>query len=156
MEIPKQYKSLFIMMIFITRKSSHADQETTFQLQTIHHQQTLFGKITVKIINDLGSTQTLLYHCKSKDTDLGSRSLQSGESWSFTFHRQFFGRTLFFCSFGLQSRWYWFDIYTDKRDGRGDYWCQKCLWKIRQTGPCRFNDETKEFDLCYPWNYSLY
>lgn len=114
-----------------------------------------FGKTTVGITNDLGNQPTLEYHCKSKDDDFGNRSLQPGESWSFSFRRQYFGRTLYFCKFGwpiLPNEWYSFDIYKDHRDSTGDYWCQKCLWKIKQTGTCRFNDVTKQFDICYSWN----
>ncbi|CAH2078905.1 unnamed protein product [Thlaspi arvense] len=114
-----------------------------------------FGKITVQIINDLGNKQTLLYHYKLKDDYFGNQSLQFGQSWLFKFWRQFFGRTLFYCSFELPNGRHWFDIYRDHRESSGDNWCQKCVWKIRQTGPCRFNDVSKQFDSCYPWNKSL-
>ncbi|KAG7547358.1 Plant self-incompatibility S1 [Arabidopsis suecica] len=159
MNIPKQYLPIFILIIFITTKLSQADQNNNSPVPNDPSStNSLFpgGKITVEIINDLGNQLTLLYHCKSKDDDLGNRSLQSGESWSFRFGRQFFGRTLYFCNFDWPNESHSFDIYKDHRDSSGDTWCEKCVWKIRKTGPCRFSDVTKQFDICYPWNKSLY
>ncbi|XP_010434864.1 PREDICTED: uncharacterized protein LOC104718755 [Camelina sativa] len=162
MDTPKQYlPPLFILIIFLTTTSSHAGHESNI-LVTNDPPSTnsVFptGKLTVEIINDLGNQLTLLYHCRSKDDDLGNKTLQPGESWSFRFKRQFFGRTLFYCDFRWPrspNKLYWFDIYKDHRDSSGDNWCEKCVWKVRQTGPCRFNDETKHFDICYSWNKSL-
>ncbi|KAG7616196.1 Plant self-incompatibility S1 [Arabidopsis thaliana x Arabidopsis arenosa] len=161
MDIPKQYLSLFILIIFITTKLSQADHKNDIPVPNDSSStNSVFpsSKRTVEINNDLGNQLTLLYHCKSKDDDLGNRSLQPGESWSFSFGRQFFGRTLYFCSFSWPNESHSFDIYKDHRDSGGDNKCEsdRCVWKIRRNGPCRFNDETKKFDLCYPWNKSLY
>ncbi|CAN7031293.1 unnamed protein product [Brassica rapa subsp. trilocularis] len=82
MEIPKLYLSFFILIIFVTTDLSHAE-------------------IVVAIINDFGST--VQFHCRSKDIDLGNQRLQPGGSWSFHFQRNFFGRSLFFCSFDLPN-----------------------------------------------------
>lgn len=157
MDIPKRYLSLFLLTMFIT---TNADAKHSVPVPngpsttgSVFHP---FGKITVEIINDLGNTLALKYHCKSKEDDFGKRSLQPGQSWSFKFHRQFFGRTLFYCSFVLPNGKYSFNIYEDHRESAGDNWCQKCVWKIRLTGPCRLNDVTKQFAICYSWNKSLY
>ncbi|CAN8324732.1 unnamed protein product [Cochlearia groenlandica] len=163
MDSPKQYISMIfmIMTILINTNSSHQvlndsssptkssvpnDPSSTTKSSVSN------GRVTVEIINALGAGVTLPYHCKSKDDDFGARSLPPGGSWSFSFRRQFFGRSLFFCSFELRRGRFWFDIYKDHRDNLLETWCKKCVWKIQETRPCRFNDVTKDFDLCYPWN----
>ncbi|CDY22773.1 hypothetical protein IGI04_030874 [Brassica rapa subsp. trilocularis] len=158
MDIPKRYPSLFILIVFIATDLSHADTRNNIpvangpSLLSTNDVFNPFGKITVEIINDIGGTVSLPFHCKSKNDDFGDRSLQPGGSWSFSFKRQFFGRTLFFCSFAFPNGIYYFDIFRDHRDTAGDDWCQNCVWKIRPTGPCRFNGGTKQFDICFPWN----
>ncbi|KAJ0233055.1 hypothetical protein HA466_0285140 [Hirschfeldia incana] len=158
MDIPKRYPSLFILIVFIATNLSHAGTRNSIPAANDPSSPSTkdvfkpFGKITVEIINDIGGTVSLPYHCKSKDNDFGDQSLQPGGSWSFSFKRQFLGRTLFYCSFVLANGRYYFDIFRDHRDTAGDDWCQKCVWKIRLTGPCRFNGGTKQFDICFPWN----
>ncbi|KAG5389334.1 hypothetical protein IGI04_030875 [Brassica rapa subsp. trilocularis] len=121
MEIPKLYLSFFILIIFVTTDLSHAE-------------------IVVAIINDFGST--VQFHCRSKDIDLGNQRLQPGGSWSFHFQRNFFGRSLFFCSF---------DLPNGKR-----LWFQKYLWRIKPRGPCKHsNDDGWSgilLDNCFSWN----
>ncbi|VYS62884.1 unnamed protein product [Arabidopsis thaliana] len=79
MDIPKQYLSLFILIIFITTKLSQADHKNDISVPNDSSStNSVFpsSKRTVEINNDLGNQLTLLYHCKSKDDDLGNRSLQ--------------------------------------------------------------------------------
>ncbi|CAN8324735.1 unnamed protein product [Cochlearia groenlandica] len=161
MDTLKQYISMILMILtifIITTKPSHAkDQENKNIIipnDPSSSTKSLFptGKKTVVIVNGLGTGVTLPYHCKSKDDDFGARSLPPGGLWSFRFRPQFFGRSLYFCSFELQRGRVWFDIYRNHRDNTGDTWCDKCVWRIKQSGPCRLNDVTKDFDLCYPWN----
>ncbi|XP_056853953.1 S-protein homolog 2-like [Raphanus sativus] len=158
MVIPKRYPSLLTLIILIATDLSHAETINNIHvvngssLSSTKDEFIPMEKITVEIINDIGGTVTLHYHCKSKDDDLGDRSLQPGGSWSFSFKPQIFGRSLFFCSFALPNGMYYFDIYRYHRESSGDDWCQQCMWKIRQTGPCRFNRRTKKFDICFPWN----
>ncbi|CAH8387801.1 unnamed protein product [Eruca vesicaria subsp. sativa] len=115
MDIPKQYLSHFILIIFINTNTSHADTKHSMPVpngpSTTESVFLAFGKITVKIINDLGgNTLTLKYHCKSKDDDFGDRSLQPGKSWSFRFRRQFFGKKLFSCTYVLPNGRFSFSI----------------------------------------------
>ncbi|CAF2232298.1 S-protein homolog 2 [Brassica rapa] len=156
MDIPKRHLSLFILIIFITTYSSNAGTNNNIPVPygpspPTYASSSPYAKKTVEIINDIGSIVS--YHCKSKDDDFGVRSLQVDSSWSFSFGRQIFGRSLFFCYFVLPKIGsYWFDIYKEPRDSSGEFWCNNCVWKIRPLGPCRFNKITHEFDLCYPWN----
>lgn len=58
-----------------------------------------FVKKTVRITNAVGANTDLTVHCKSKDDDLGDHVLHSGESFEFHFRQNFWGSTLFYCSF---------------------------------------------------------
>ncbi|KAF8080541.1 hypothetical protein N665_0936s0019 [Sinapis alba] len=125
MDIPKRNLSLFILIIFVTKDLSHAE-------------------INIEIINDLSSTVQL--HCKSKDIDLGNQRLQPGGSWSFHFQRNFFGRSLFYCSFDLpDGRRRWLDIYKEPRDNLGGNWWKRYSDRILPTGLCRLIDD------CFLW-----
>ncbi|XP_018448548.2 S-protein homolog 2-like [Raphanus sativus] len=155
MDIPKRSPSLFILIIFITTYSSNAGTNNNIPVPDGPSLPTYasnpYAKKTVQIINEIGST--ISYHCKSKDDDFGERSLLVDSSWSFSFRRQIFGRSLFFCYFVLPNIGrYWFDIYKEPRDSSGEFWCNNCVWEIRSHGPCRHNKITNHFDLCYPWN----
>lgn len=114
-----------------------------------------FLKTKVEINNRLNGGLTLRLHCKSKDHDLGNKTLSPDSSWSFKFRPNIFGSTLFFCHFLWAQESHWFDIYDDYRDGvRQGNPCIECTWNIDQTRPCRFNHKTNVFDLCYDWNKS--
>ncbi|KAG2331687.1 hypothetical protein Bca52824_002867 [Brassica carinata] len=132
MDIPKQYLSLFILIIFVTTNLSHAES-------------------IVKIYNGLGST--MRFRCKSKDTDLGYQSVPPHAMWLFSFQRNFFGRSLYYCYFDLPNGRRWFDIYKEPRDtSDSDYWKNDCVWKITPSGPCKYNEYRTQTTLCFPWN----
>ncbi|CAF2046431.1 hypothetical protein BRARA_I03323 [Brassica rapa] len=112
-----------------------------------------FMKTTVQISNRLGGGLTLVLHCKSKNNDLGIQTIAPDSSWSFYFRPNIFGTTLFFCRFMWAQQAHSFDIYDDYRDGvRKGNPCIDCTWNIDQNRPCRFNEKTNLFDLCYDWN----
>ncbi|ESQ48237.1 hypothetical protein EUTSA_v10022192mg [Eutrema salsugineum] len=109
-------------------------------------------KTTVVIDNDLGGSLPLRYHCKSKDDDLGDRTMAPGGSWFFRFRPSVFGNTKFSCSFAWGNELHYFDIYRQNRDREfAEFGCVRCEWKIRKNGPCKFNKDTKMFDVCLPW-----
>ncbi|WZY80396.1 hypothetical protein YC2023_026780 [Brassica napus] len=115
--------------------------------------ESIFGEgRTVKITNKLGGGLKLTLHCKSKDDDLGVQTLAPDSSWSFKFKPAFFGTTLFFCNFDWGGESHWFDIYDDDRDRVSDNQCYLCSWNINRSYPCRFDESTNRFDLCYDWN----
>ncbi|CAL9221145.1 unnamed protein product [Arabidopsis halleri] len=110
-------------------------------------------RTTVVIYNDLGGHLPLRYHCKSKQDDLGDRTMAVNGTWSFEFRPSIFGRTLFFCGFRWDNELHWFDIYKQKRDKEfTKFGCRRCEWKIHKDGPCKLNKNTKMFDVCLPWN----
>ncbi|KAL3729661.1 hypothetical protein ACJRO7_026745 [Eucalyptus globulus] len=108
----------------------------------------VWGKIHVVIHNNLPAGTTLTVHCKSKDDDLGFHYITS--SWEFSFNINFLRTTLFFCSFAWPNHFERFDIYVTKRDDR--HCSNLCEWNISPTGPCRKNENTGAFDVCFPWN----
>lgn len=114
-------------------------------------------KTTVVIYNDLGGLLPLQYHCKSKDDDLGNGTMVPNGSWSFKLRPNVFGNTLFFCSFRWGNELHYFDIYKQNRDREfAKFGCRRCEWKIHKNGPCKFNKETRMFDVCLPWNSQFF
>ncbi|KAH0996917.1 hypothetical protein GBA52_020781 [Prunus armeniaca] len=93
----------------------------------------------VRVTNDLGGGLTLTVHCKSKFLVSKCSPLLISPS-----------NTLFFCSFEWPGTSHYFDdVYIDRRDGPN---CSKCFYKIRPNGPCRFNFDTSQYDICFKWN----
>ncbi|KAL9291677.1 putative plant self-incompatibility S1 [Arabidopsis thaliana] len=110
-------------------------------------------RTTVVIYNDLGGHLPLRYHCKSKNDDLGDRTMAVNGTWSFEFRPSVFGGTLFFCGFIWDKELHWFDIYKQSRDREfAEFGCRRCEWKIRKDGPCKLNKNSNMFDVCLPWN----
>lgn len=88
-------------------------------------------KIHVNIYNKLGNGLDLTVHCKSKNDDLGEHVLSQDESFPINFRRNFFGNSLFYCSFKWNGKVHRFDIYDQSRDS-----CHDCKWIILQDNPC--------------------
>lgn len=66
-----------------------------------HLFQTCFAKQHVAITDHIvpGNGHPLVLHCQSKDDDLGYHNLSLNQSFSFGFHMNLWGTTLFFCHF---------------------------------------------------------
>ncbi|KAI9075558.1 hypothetical protein K1719_042464 [Acacia pycnantha] len=100
-------------------------------------------KTTVIIQNMLTQGQDLSFHCKSKNDDLGQRTIKGGQTWGFSFRpNSLVDSTLYHCQFWWPSHVspHHFDIY---REGR-DWWCKVCAWAIYDSAPCIAGH-------CYPW-----
>ena len=106
------------------------------------------NRVYVELFNDLGLNVTV--HCKSGHNDLGSHFIQYPNGfYQFNFKPNTFGTSDYYCNFQWPNNFHWFDIYLFDRDHPQ---CSKCFWKIRPDGVCKLNYETKQYDLCYPWN----
>lgn len=98
--------------------------------------------VRVRITNDLERNVDLTVHCKSGDDDLGVHVLRPKGSYSFKFGTNFFGGTLFFCSFRWDKNFRYYDVYKEQRDAfKGDYFD----YFVKQAGPCMGGK-------CYNWN----
>ncbi|KAL2335877.1 hypothetical protein Fmac_010323 [Flemingia macrophylla] len=107
----------------------------------------VLGKTHVRVTNTLEGGLDLTVHCKSKDNDIGIQHLRPNGFFEFSFRPNYFGTTLFYCSFQWQNVIHWFDIYVDKRDWTR---CTDCYWSIKTTGPClAANDRGTD---CFKWN----
>lgn len=106
----------------------------------------VFG-MHVTITNAMEDNLDLIIHCKSGDDDLGAHLLHHGQRYGFKFKNNFFGSTLFFCSFQWKGKFRWFDIYKENRDFG---LCTPCNWFIEKQGPCLARFET--YYDCFTWN----
>lgn len=107
----------------------------------------VYGKIHVKITNNLEHNLDLTLHCKSGDDDLGQQLVHQNEFFEFKFNRNFFGNTLFYCSFEWKGGFHRFDIVKENRDT-----CVECNWSIVQKHPCLVLDITTPFSNCFHWD----
>ncbi|KAK7849740.1 s-protein like protein 2 [Quercus suber] len=113
----------------------------------------------VRIINDLGNIE-LVFHCKSKDDDLGLRGVKPAAYWEFFSRQNVFASTLFFCNF-----WYTnFDKITFRaafvvfksdfefvKECGGD----SCMWIARVDGLYKYNLQTKMAVKKYDWQRAV-
>ncbi|KEH41974.1 leguminosin group486 secreted peptide [Medicago truncatula] len=112
------------------------------------HSDSIFWRTQhVNVTNYLLDNLDLTLHCKSKDDDLGVHLLHHGDNVRWGFGLNFFGETLFFCSFQWNDELHRFDIYRSDRDYGV---CRSCNWYIFQSGPCRFNGDRS--DVCFSWD----
>ncbi|CAI0549128.1 unnamed protein product [Linum tenue] len=104
----------------------------------------------VQVENRIEGGAELRVHCKSKDDDLGVRTLKTREYFVFKFRANIWGTTLFYCSMDWgEGKLHWFDIYTYERDYRR---CRHCVWIVKKNGPCLYDIGSGNFDFCYKWN----
>ncbi|PON58119.1 Self-incompatibility protein [Parasponia andersonii] len=101
--------------------------------------------IIVDIYNGLDHNLDLTFQCKSKDGgDLGVHVLHFNQRYTFSFPRT--ATSLYTCSFRWdQSEIHWYDVF------KPDDACSGCLWRITAQGPCLFNGDTGQYDLCKQW-----
>ncbi|KAM6565460.1 hypothetical protein CsatA_024588 [Cannabis sativa] len=135
---------LFLLLIFISSSSfSECSQQGDVPVPVpgIHEDD-------VVIINNGILDTVLTVHCKSKDDDLGVRTLKYNESFQFSFQPNIWDTTLFFCGFSWDKEFHWFDIYKTKHR----FVFHINSWIIHSSGPCLFNTNHQAYDYCYPWN----
>lgn len=110
---------------------------------------------TVVIYN--GGSVPMVYHCVSREVDLGIKRMAPGGSWSFEFKPSVSGDTIYVCTFAWRLEFHYFRIYIQDRDKEsGQFGCKRCEWKVRPEGPCKLNKRTGMFDRCPPWDSQLF
>ncbi|KAI4304582.1 hypothetical protein MLD38_040069 [Melastoma candidum] len=100
----------------------------------------------VLIFNNMTDGQSFTVHCKSADDDLGVHNVGQGQLYQFKFHSNFFGTTLFYCSFRVGSIGGVFDVFKNKRDIKR---CPEfCKWYVVGTGVQGYREDDVE-DIYY-------
>ncbi|PRQ45873.1 putative plant self-incompatibility S1 [Rosa chinensis] len=136
MALPTRYV-LFLTVLLLLKNTCEA--------QIVKH------KTHLQISNYMETELTI--HCKSKDNDIGVKTLPPQGSYAFSFRPNFWNSTLFFCKFTWKDGSHWFDIYVQTRDQHS---CVKnCNWFVVKNGSgvCRLIEgEAHLVDMCYPWN----
>ncbi|KAL5794036.1 hypothetical protein ACOSP7_002630 [Xanthoceras sorbifolium] len=136
MRIPIRNLSGFILIVVVS-----------FLLSACDAQQ--ISKKTHVIINNLiGAGIDLKLHCQSKDDDLGEHVIPYQGNYTINFRPNFWGTTLYTCSFQWQNEFRRFDIYQYARDYP---FCHTCPWFIRAQGLCMLDKKEKGYDICYKW-----
>ncbi|OVA07077.1 Plant self-incompatibility S1 [Macleaya cordata] len=112
-------------------------------------------RITVWVTNDLGPNTPLTFHCKSKDDDLGERTLAYKQSWNWSFTINFWWTTLFWCNMWWhdsngQLVYASHDAYKAKRDYR-EHCRMDCFWSIRKDG-WYYGDDAQSEKLMFTWD----
>ncbi|OVA18538.1 Plant self-incompatibility S1 [Macleaya cordata] len=112
-----------------------------------------FDPITVWVYNELDPNTPLTIHCKSKDDDLGERTLSYKQEFHWDFNINFQKTTLFWCNM------WWYDsnrhlvqashdVYKVKRDYRKK--CRlDCFWHIRKDG--WYYGDLYQQELMFTW-----
>ncbi|KAF5731426.1 hypothetical protein HS088_TW18G00103 [Tripterygium wilfordii] len=108
-------------------------------------------KYHVHIVNGFKS-DILHSHCKSLDDDLGIRQTNPGQEYQWEFSINFWGTTLYYCSFWWNRGRHLNEVFTTKPEFIhyycGDY---NCIWKAQEEGIYAFNSESRTFEFMYKW-----
>jgi hypothetical protein len=112
-------------------------------------------RVFVSIRNDL--TTLLTVGCHSSEDGIGTRTLQTNQTYDFNFRPNFWGSTKFVCDFlwDFENKTIIhnnFLIYKDKRDK--SFCDTDCLWGINQTNATQYVSKTYArfyVDRGYSW-----
>ncbi|CAN1253137.1 S-protein homolog 21 [Linum perenne] len=109
-------------------------------------------KFQINVSNMLSNDRKLSVHCQSKDTNLGSRRLAVGEIYGWSFSRNIFGKTLFWCNLschGGHNRLS-FNSY-DESQGKGMKPVYEINWVLKDDGLYYHDKESGMEMLVAPW-----
>ncbi|KAF9603728.1 hypothetical protein IFM89_037574 [Coptis chinensis] len=120
----------------------------------------VYGRVHVYLKNEIGPKVALNFRCQSKDNNLGDHILYYGQTYTWSFGDQIFGRTLYWC------RMHWldskkniyiegtFDIYKTSPD---KLICgSNCTRVARSHGVYANNYGQEELFLYYEWPRQKY
>ncbi|XP_050236207.2 S-protein homolog 29-like [Mercurialis annua] len=112
-------------------------------------------RVTMRISNEVETTNPLNLHCKSGDNDFGGKVLKYKQYFEFSFKPNIFGKTVFRCDFVLNDYVYMnkleslnqtnIDVYGGRSDGLK---CRACFWAFREKGLCLGPNSTGPFYDC--------
>ncbi|CAL8990266.1 unnamed protein product, partial [Prunus brigantina] len=94
----------------------------------------------VRIVNLLDNKQ-LVYHCHSKDDDLGQRTLAPQQEWEFKFHLDF--ETIFTCDFWHSNNHHaHFDVFYPSNKFVHRCGGAHCIWRAEEIGLSLYHIKT--------------
>lgn len=89
------------------------------------------ARYKIHVINLLPKNSApMTLHCASGDNDLGFHQLRVGDDFHWSFCRQFFGKTLFFCHLWWNGKEISFDVYNEFR--QNDF--NLNVWAVKSDG----------------------
>ncbi|EEF45214.1 conserved hypothetical protein [Ricinus communis] len=114
----------------------------------------LFKRYHVHIVNNLegGITNDLYLQCKSGDDDLGMQRVRAKDEFHFTFRKNLWGTTLYWCNFGWGKshggsfKVWWGGKNFTSTTGRN------CVWSARNDGLYLLNVRINQFTRYYLWD----
>src|SRR5262249_12556143 len=97
----------------------------------------------------------IIVQCKSRDDDVGTRTLRPNQVYKFFFRGFWFGTTLFFCNLWYSKYHVAFVAFEDVAAFRDHCGYNNCRWMVRKDGIFLYNEKQKiwNFEPIYHWNY---
>ncbi|TMW99564.1 hypothetical protein EJD97_002336 [Solanum chilense] len=115
-------------------------------------------KYTLRFVSGLPqNTDSIRIHCQSKDDDIGDRTLERGDKFEFSFRMNFFGTTLYHCSFLWGLKHQNFDVFRSHNSVCGTeklFENGYCIWLIKDTGiylALGSDPSPDDFKFIYHW-----
>ncbi|KAL5701517.1 hypothetical protein ACHQM5_026843 [Ranunculus cassubicifolius] len=120
----------------------------------------ILSKVHVEVHNSIAPDKNMNVHCRSKDNNLGDHTVIYGQYYTWDFHVNFWGTTLFWCSVDwIDNQGIYvhgsFKIYDFNRDALK---CDKmCVWSAQQDGVYFISPEVNHIpELMFPWTKSAH
>lgn len=109
------------------------------------------NKYTVRIDNEI-PRDSIRAHCKSKDDDLGMKSLASKQHFQWSFCQNIWQTTLYFCHFYWQSKQQVFNVFNQTMG----YACffgeiAECRWIVKPEGFYYYDFNSSSLIKKYNW-----
>lgn len=83
----------------------------------------------------------------------GEQIINIGNTYGWTFRENFFGTTLFWCSFQSKEKHATFEVFWPESESWLADHCtaSNCIWKAKDKGFYLFNGYNKKFEFIHPW-----
>ncbi|KAK4756388.1 hypothetical protein SAY87_006515 [Trapa incisa] len=96
----------------------------------------------------LPSGHSFTIHCKSKDDDLGAHTIWPNDVYTFEFHNNVWGTTLFYCSVTTSYGQGVYDFYRYDRDNKR---CDVCVYTVTKDGVNALSTKPGRNDFIFNW-----
>lgn len=107
----------------------------------------------VYLTNKIPNSAPITHHCRSKDDDLGLRTLYNNQTSDIEFCGAIHGRTLFWCHITWNKNSLSFDIFNSRISLL--FCSDKCTWVMKPDGIYVLNSKDRDLGMAYYWNGTL-